>query len=364
MLKQVYIVILLVFIPTMNSLLQRFRFFKTAKLFRRSLCTTLKSGGGLVEEGLVVRLSDGKKGRVVAGKRGGWWTVTLQEGSEAGKVVKVRANAITVIDSVNGSEISLPTTDKMVLTSSSLSKNVVGLQTSVNTEFFQSASTSTTSNKSRIEENVCVEVPTINAPLAHQAKSHWVIFSDLHVKAASIDICEDVLSRVHREAVLRDAGIIFLGDFWHVRGALNVDLLNRILRSLSYWTQPVIMIPGNHDQVTLGGAVHSLEPLQYAFKSKSDPDSNNTSSFNINRNPKGSLYVPNSRPEENGLDDISLGVIDPDATPSKRLSAFGEKNSQILLISEPVVCLGALWIPYRRDQNIMRSVLRQAFVRY
>ena len=40
-----------------------------------------------------------------------------------------------------------------------------------------------------------------------------------------------------------------IGDFWHVRGALCVDLLNRVLASLKQWTQPVIMIPGNHDQV-------------------------------------------------------------------------------------------------------------------
>ena len=39
------------------------------------------------------------------------------------------------------------------------------------------------------------------------------------------------------------------GDFWHVRGALCVDLLNRVLTALKQWTQPVIMIPGNHDQV-------------------------------------------------------------------------------------------------------------------
>ena len=46
------------------------------------------------------------------------------------------------------------------------------------------------------------------------------------------------------------AGIIFLGDFWHVRGSLSVELLNRVLKCLKEWTQPVIMIPGNHDQVS------------------------------------------------------------------------------------------------------------------
>jgi len=55
---------------------------------------------------------------------------------------------------------------------------------------------------------------------------------------------------------------------------------------------------GNHDQVSLGGSVHALEPLRYAFL----PD-------------------------------------------------------QILMISEPTVCLGALWIPYRRNASVMKSVL-------
>jgi hypothetical protein len=138
----------------------------------------------------------------------------------------------------------------------------------------------------------------IEAPPPHMRVDDWVIFSDLHVKSASIEICEEVLDEVHRESMSRNAGIIFLGDFWHVRGALNVDLLNRILVHLSKWTQPVIMIPGNHDQVTLGGAVHALEPLKYAFL-----------------------------PE------------------------------QILMISEPVVCMGALWIPYRRDHHLLKSIL-------
>ena len=52
--------------------------------------------------------------------------------------------------------------------------------------------------------------------------------------------------------MLKFLGIVFLGDFWHIRGALNVEILNRVMKCLQKWTQPVIMIPGNHDQVTLG----------------------------------------------------------------------------------------------------------------
>ena len=108
-----------------------------------------------------------------------------------------------------------------------------------------------------------------------------------------------------------------------MRGALNVELLNRILRSLGKWTVPVIMIPGNHDQVTLGGAVHSLEPLQVTRKCH-------------NFEPKCS-----SR-----FDSIST------------CPQYAFSKDQILLISEPSVCLGALWIPYRRDPEIMKAVLQ------
>lgn len=92
-------------------------------------------------------------------------------------------------------------------------------------------------------------VQILSPPTAHLQCDRWVVFSDLHVKASSIETCEQVLKIVHDAAVDRDAGVIFLGDFWHVRGSLNVELLNRVLYALQNWTQPVIMIPGNHDQV-------------------------------------------------------------------------------------------------------------------
>lgn len=44
-----------------------------------------------------------------------------------------------------------------------------------------------------------------------------------------------------------------------------MDLLVPVMKRLSTWTRPVVMIPGNHDQVTLGGRVHALTPLKFAF---------------------------------------------------------------------------------------------------
>ena len=39
------------------------------------------------------------------------------------------------------------------------------------------------------------------------------------------------------------------GDFWDERGALPVHPLNTIIRELQSWTQPTLMLVGNHDQV-------------------------------------------------------------------------------------------------------------------
>ncbi len=36
---------------------------------------------------------------------------------------------------------------------------------------------------------------------------------------------------------------------------------------------------------------------------------------------------------------------------------------QILMISEPALCMGALWIPYRRDARLMKKILEQGTIR-
>jgi metallophosphoesterase superfamily enzyme len=78
-----------------------------------------------------------------------------------------------------------------------------------------------------------------------------------------METCKEVLERVHAEAVEKKCGVLFLGDFWHARGAIPVEPLNEALAlmSSSKWTAPTIMIPGNHDQVTAGGMSHALTPL-------------------------------------------------------------------------------------------------------
>eukprot|EP00873_Tetraselmis_striata_P041002 jgi/Tetstr1/461266/TSEL_006393.t1 len=91
----------------------------------------------------------------------------------------------------------------------------------------------------------------------------WIVFSDLHVCAASLETSLAVLRTVKREAAARGAGVLFLGDFWHHRGSLPVEPLNAVLDEFAGWSAPTLMLVGNHDQVTAGGMLHALAPLQH-----------------------------------------------------------------------------------------------------
>jgi hypothetical protein len=92
----------------------------------------------------------------------------------------------------------------------------------------------------------------------------------------------------------------FLGDFWHARGAIPVEPLIDALNAVREWTQPAVMIPGNHDQVTAGGEIHALSPLAAA-------------------NPE-----------------------------------------YIRVLSRPTAWRGALWLPYRRDPVALRDAVAEA----
>jgi len=92
-------------------------------------------------------------------------------------------------------------------------------------------------------------------------------------------------------------GVLFLGDFWHARGALPVTLLNSVLEVLGDWDVPLLMLPGNHDQVSLGGEEHALTPLGAA------------------------------------------------------------RRDLVHVFSKPTYWRGALWLPYRRDSALLQAAL-------
>jgi len=166
--------------------------------------------------------------------------------------------------------------------------------------------------------------------------SKWLVFTDLHCSPSTLDTSLQVLHRVHELALERNAGVLFLGDFWHHRGTLRVDCLNAVLDHFATtWEHPttvtttngrstgvpMILIPGNHDQVTLGGHNHALTPLSNAYRIPANTDSTSTFSSGISTIP-GPLVMTH---------------------PTK----FGN----------------ALFVPYIRDHATMESVLHSAVAR-
>ena len=83
-----------------------------------------------------------------------------------------------------------------------------------------------------------------------------LLFSDLHLKPETEEVCFQALNGVVSTARNRGVGTIgFLGDFWHLRYNVPVKLLNRV----ADWVQEtckdleLIMLVGNHDMVHVEG---------------------------------------------------------------------------------------------------------------
>ncbi|DBB02750.1 TPA: hypothetical protein ACH3X3_011689 [Trebouxia sp. C0006] len=142
-------------------------------------------------------------------------------------------------------------------------------------------------------------VPTKECPPEWPSVCKWVVFSDLHVSPKTLDVCLEVLREVRNAASLRGAGVLFLGDFWHVKGPLAVRPLNAVIAELQTWTQPTVMLVGNHDQVLLSGLDHALPPLAAACRS-------------------------------------------------------------MIMIDQPCIFMDALWLPYRRNVDELQAALQQA----
>ena len=158
----------------------------------------------------------------------------------------------------------------------------------------------------------------------------WVVFSDLHCSVASIDTCVAVLRQVHRIAQQQSAGLLFLGDFWHVRShTIRIDLLHRILLLLKSFHVPMIMIPGNHDQIS---------------------SSSSSSSSSISG-------APRRRPPPQPLHSL---------TPFQNAYRIPIHNATkssvngVLILDEPTKFMNALFLPHERNPVLLEAILREA----
>lgn len=83
-----------------------------------------------------------------------------------------------------------------------------------------------------------------------------LLFSDLHLRPETEEVCFQVLEEVRKEAILHKVDAIgFLGDWWHLRYQVPVYLLNRVAEWVELTSNvcDLIMLPGNHDQIDLMG---------------------------------------------------------------------------------------------------------------
>ena len=85
-----------------------------------------------------------------------------------------------------------------------------------------------------------------------------ILFSDLHLKPESEQVAlGEVLPGIRAACRRHDDKVVgFLGDWWHLRYAVDVRLQNAVRDELLRWQQDgieLIVLVGNHDQVDVAG---------------------------------------------------------------------------------------------------------------
>jgi len=95
------------------------------------------------------------------------------------------------------------------------------------------------------------------APVLKAEPWRRLVFADLHVETATLDIALSVLEQVGALAEEHDAAPTCLGDFWHLRGHWLVRQVDAVLQRIAAM-RGGYFIPGNHDQVSLDGKIHGM----------------------------------------------------------------------------------------------------------
>ena len=221
-----------------------------APLHRRQSIRSLTApvARAIFEEGDEVNVSTKRGqllGRIQESRGGGWYAVQVDGSSTIGKFRSSQLELVPLSKETSSTKASLPHLDVQEITP----PTIVDLDAAI-----------------RSQDTTTLDSDYLRQLSHHASVTKWVMFTDLHCASSTIDTCVEVLDTVHRLAVEREAGVLFLGDWWHHRGTIRVNTLNSILEALGRWTVPMVMIPGNHDQTTLDGHEHGLTPLENAYR--------------------------------------------------------------------------------------------------
>eukprot|EP00984_Skeletonema_dohrnii_P001963 scaffold662_cov124-Skeletonema_dohrnii-CCMP3373.AAC.7 len=251
----------------------------------------------------------------VQDKRSGWYTIRLEKDStivkRRGSQMEYNSDSDATETSSNAPKIkrsskkAFPLPQPIILDLDSIFQSIK--QTSDDDIDVNSIIHNTSPNATITEETIH------QITNCHSHCTKWLVFSDLHVMPTTLTTCLQVLDTIHTAALERQAGILFLGDFWHHRGFVRVDCLNAVLDTMSNWRVPSIMIPGNHDQIDYRGSEHALTPLSNAYRIKSP--------------------VPHNTELEK------------------------QYYAGPLILSHPTKFLDAFFIPHIRDKAMMKSIL-------
>lgn len=85
-----------------------------------------------------------------------------------------------------------------------------------------------------------------------------IVFGDLHVNNETLERALQLLGIVKDKAKEYGADVVCVGDFWDLRGTLNVRQLDQVLYAVEEIKCPKWFVPGNHDQVSLDGMIHGM----------------------------------------------------------------------------------------------------------
>lgn len=93
-----------------------------------------------------------------------------------------------------------------------------------------------------------------------------LIFSDLHLREESRDVCKEVLDAILYNVEEKGINTIaFLGDFWHLRYRVPIHLQNMVkdwIHELYQYDIDLIILPGNHDQINAGDGANAMEVFE------------------------------------------------------------------------------------------------------
>lgn len=147
-------------------------------------------------------ISTGELGTVAANLRGGWWSVDVNSTKK-----RLRTRDITTVHKALTTKLIDETPIKSNATAASILTTPPKVSKKIAVPIPIVAPPETVADDLDSEHALHYDLKTIEPPLPHTRVQNWIIFSDLHVKSASIEICEEVLTRVHEAAVERSAGV-------------------------------------------------------------------------------------------------------------------------------------------------------------